>query len=178
MLEGKSVTRREWQRCDELTAAPIPHLCTACSEKVESFGVKLSPGRREGVGKRFFQVWFQFSLSFPDFNWQQIKIISLSCSCFTCDSNWWVISPCPYLNPCSFHHIFLSLFSQGMEWQSDLVGTTAYSSYKKPRFSVTWICVSMCLPFVFPGTAGNSNRMHRDWGCNIHYFLGKSIIFN
>ena len=37
------------------------------------------------------------------------KLISPSGVCFAHDSNWWVISPCPYLNPWAFHHVFSPL---------------------------------------------------------------------
>ena len=41
------------------------------------------------------------------------SLFSWSSVCFVCDSNWWMISPCPYLDPGAFHHISCPLSSWG-----------------------------------------------------------------
>lgn len=89
-----------------------------------------------------------------------------------------MISPCPYLNPWAFLCTFLPLSSWGGQRQSSFGGhlssnqgqpTTPCSSqmkpwYRKPWFSVTWVCGSMCLLFVLPRDCGkNTSRIHRDW---------------
>ena len=100
--------------CDELTTAPVP--CPPeplGGEKGEKREVKLSPGRREGGG-RCFKIWFYFSLSYSDLIGDELNFLfSLSSVCFVRDSNWWVISPCPYLDPRALHPNSSPLFSWG-----------------------------------------------------------------
>jgi len=55
--------------CDELTATPVPHPPAPLGERRQrKLGVKLSLGRRGGVGGRCFKIWFYFSLPFSDFD--------------------------------------------------------------------------------------------------------------
>jgi len=57
--------------CDELTAAPIPHPPALLRGRRErKSGVKLSLRRKEGWGEGVFRIWFYFSLSYSDFDWQ------------------------------------------------------------------------------------------------------------
>lgn len=51
------------ETCDELIATPIPHpLFHSRREEVETHGVKLSPGRKEGWNKGVQRFSFYFSL--------------------------------------------------------------------------------------------------------------------
>lgn len=45
---------------------------------------------------------FYFALSHSDMIGYKSNQILLSWACFVHDSNCWVISPCPYLDPCAF----------------------------------------------------------------------------
>ena len=70
-------------------------------------GVKLSSGRREGWGKGISRSGFNFSSHYPTLiliGDELNSLFSPSSVCFVRDSNWWVISPCPYLDPRAFHY--------------------------------------------------------------------------
>lgn len=58
--------------CDELATAPIPQP-----------GVKLSPGRTGGWGKRVLKIWFYLPLSYSDLMGKKRKIISPNQACFS-----------------------------------------------------------------------------------------------
>jgi len=53
--------------CDELTIAPIPHApaMLGCGRGKE-FVTEVEPGKKGGVGGRFFKIWVYFSLSYSD----------------------------------------------------------------------------------------------------------------
>ena len=94
---------------------PVP-LCHSGGGGRET-GVKLSPGRREAGGEVFEDVLLVLFILFW-FDWWWIKLPFLPSSvCFVRDSNWWVISPCPCLDPWVFHHISSPLSS----WEGGVI---------------------------------------------------------
>jgi len=62
-------TREEYEEqgasetmCDELTATPIPHPPAALRwGGGKEFGSEVEPGKKGGVGRRCFKIWFYFS---------------------------------------------------------------------------------------------------------------------
>jgi len=77
--------------CDELTVTPIPRpsaLLGGWGGGRET-GVKLSPGKKGGVGGRCFKIWIYFSLSYSDLIGDELNsLFSPSSVCFVHDSNW------------------------------------------------------------------------------------------
>jgi len=100
--------------CDELTTAPIPRPPALLRGRRERNRSEAEPRKKGGVGGRCFKIWIYFSLSYSDLIGDELNsLFSTSSVCFASDSNWWVISPCPCLDPGAFHHISSPLPSWG-----------------------------------------------------------------
>jgi len=56
--------------CDELTAIPILHPSVWLAGKSREMEGEVGPGKNGGVRGRCFKIWFYFSLSYSDFDWQ------------------------------------------------------------------------------------------------------------
>jgi len=100
---------------DELTVTPNPHPPVLLGgEEVEK--QEWSWAREEGRGgRKVFKIWVYFSLSYSDLIGDKLNEFPQAESGFARDGNWWVSSPCPYLNPRAFHCIFSPLSSWGRE---------------------------------------------------------------
>jgi len=72
--------------CDELNATPIPHppvlLGAGGGREIAN---EVEPGKKGGVGRRCFKIWFYFSLPYSDLIGN--KLISLSRVCSAHDVN-------------------------------------------------------------------------------------------
>lgn len=104
--------------CDELTTIPIPHLSVLPGE----WEVKLNPGRRSSREDGGFMIWVLFSLH-PTLIWLVINYSNFpKWSLFSHDSNWWVISLCPHLDPQNFSCNFSLLSLWGGKWWNSFGG--------------------------------------------------------
>jgi len=96
---------------------PFPVHLHRSGEGGREMGVKLSRGRREGWGEGVLRSGFIFLLSCSDLIGDELNsLFSPSSVCFVRDSNWWVNSPRPYLDPRAFHHFSsaLSIWGTGV----------------------------------------------------------------
>lgn len=87
-------------------------------EEIENSEAKLSLGRREGWWGGFILIFYVISY-YPTLIWlAKMKLISLRQFCFPHDTNLWVISLCPYLDPWAFSYNFSLLCRWGkvIQW--------------------------------------------------------------
>ena len=92
-----------------------PSPCAARGEEGEKWEW-VEPRKKGGIGGKCFKIWLCFSLSYSDVISDEFNSLSSPSSvCFVRGSNWWVISPCPCLDPRAFHHISSPLSNWGGE---------------------------------------------------------------
>jgi len=75
--------------CDELTITPIPHPPVPLGWRRQRNGIEAEPGKKGGVGGRYFKICISFSLSYSVFIDEELNsLLSPSSVCFVRDDNW------------------------------------------------------------------------------------------
>ena len=77
---------------------PVPLHCSGRGGR--EYESEVEPGKKGVGGRRCFKIWIYFSLSYSDLVGDELNsLFSPSSVWFVRDSNWWVISPRPCLDP-------------------------------------------------------------------------------